>query len=169
MLEPRTIVPCLWFDSQAEEAAEFYVSIFPNSKIGQITRYGTAGQEVHGKPEGSVLTVAFELDGQVFTALNGGPIFRFNEAVSFQVFCETQDEVDHYWNRLSAGGDPAAQQCGWLKDRFGLSWQVVPKAVMRMISDSDSIKSQRAFAAMMQMKKLDIAALQRAFDGTSSP
>ena len=165
MLQSPKLIPCLWFDTQAEEAARFYVSVFPDSKIGQITRYGKAGQEVHGRPEGSVLTVALELAGQTFTALNGGPIFKFNEAVSFQIMCETQAEVDHYWNKLSAGGDPAAQQCGWLKDRFGLSWQVVPTAMMRMLGDPDTVKSQRAMAAMMQMKKLDIAALQRAFDG----
>jgi predicted 3-demethylubiquinone-9 3-methyltransferase (glyoxalase superfamily) len=165
MISKPTIIPCLWFDSQAEEAARFYASIFPNSKIGQITHYGKAGQEIHGRPEGSVLTVEFELEGQTFTALNGGPLFQFNEAVSFQIMCETQAEVDHYWNKLSAGGDPAAQQCGWLKDRFGLSWQVVPSAIMRMLSDPDTVKSQRAMAAMMQMKKLDIAALRRAFDG----
>jgi predicted 3-demethylubiquinone-9 3-methyltransferase (glyoxalase superfamily) len=165
MISRQKIVPCLWFDSQAEEAARFYASVFPNSKIGQITHYGKAGQEIHGRPEGSVLTVEFELDGQTFTALNGGPLFRFNEAVSFQIFCETQEEVDDYWDKLSAGGDPAAQQCGWLRDRFGLSWQVVPSAMMRMLSDPDAVKSQRAMAAMMQMQKLDIAALQRAFDG----
>lgn len=165
MLQQQKIVPCLWFDSEGEEAARFYVSIFPNSRIGKITHYGKAGQEVHGRPEGSVLTVEFELDGQTFTALNGGPIFRFNEAVSFQILCETQAEVDHYWNKLSAGGDPTSQQCGWLKDRFGLSWQVVPNAMIRMLSDPDTVKSQRAMAAMMNMKKLDIAELQRAFDG----
>lgn len=165
MLAQQKIIPCLWFDSEGEEAARFYVSVFPNSKIGRITRYGKAGQDVHGRPEGSVLTVEFELDGVPLTALNGGPLFRFNEAVSFQIMCETQAEVDHYWNKLSAGGDPAAQQCGWLKDRFGLSWQVVPRTLLRMISDPDTVKSQRAFAAMMNMKKLEITALQRAFDG----
>ena len=120
------IVPCLWFDNQAEEAAKYYVSIFKNSKIGAISRYGEAGREVHRRPPGSVMTVEFELDGQAFTGLNGGPLFKFNEAVSFQVNCATQAEVDYYWDKLTAGGDPKAQQCGWLKDRFGVSWQVVP-------------------------------------------
>ena len=120
------IAPCLWFDDQAEPAAKFYTGIFPNSKTVKITRYGKAGQEVHGGKPGSVLTVAFELDGQAFTALNGGPVFKFNEAISFQVICDTQEEVDYYWEKLSAGGEPKAQQCGWLKDRYGVSWQVVP-------------------------------------------
>ena len=159
------ITPCLWFDSQAEEAAQFYVGTFANSKITHIERYGEIGTEIHGGPAGSVMTVAFELDGQSFTALNGGPIFKFNEAISLQVDCESQDEVDFYWTRLSEGGDPAAQQCGWVKDKYGLSWQVVPRALLEMISDPDKAKSQRAFGAMMQMKKLDIAELKRAFEG----
>ncbi|MDH4612532.1 VOC family protein [Pseudomonas sp. BN102] len=161
----HTITPCLWFDDQAEAAANFYVGIFPNSKITLISRYGEAGKEVHGKEPGSVLTVGFELDGQSFTALNGGPVFTFNEAVSFQVNCETQDELDHYWDRLSAGGDDNAKQCGWLKDRYGLSWQVVPSVLMAMLTDPDTARSQRAFTALLQMKKLDIAALKKAFDG----
>ncbi|MDH4564083.1 VOC family protein [Pseudomonas sp. BN411] len=161
----HTIVPCLWFDDQAEAAANFYVGIFPNSKITTMSRYGEAGRDVHGREPGSVLTVDFELDGQRFTALNGGPIFKFNEAVSFQIHCDDQEELDYYWDRLSAGGDPNAQQCGWLKDRYGLSWQVVPIAMIKMLEDSLSAPSQRAFAAMMQMKKLDIAALKKAFDG----
>jgi predicted 3-demethylubiquinone-9 3-methyltransferase (glyoxalase superfamily) len=161
----QKITPCLWYDHQAEQAAEFYISIFKNSKIVHIARYGEAGKEFHGKPPGSVMTVAFELDGQPFTALNGGPLFKFNEAVSFQVFCQSQDEVDHYWNRLSAGGDPAAQQCGWLKDKFGVSWQVIPTALIDMLSDPDPAKSQRATLAMFQMKKFDIAALKRAYLG----
>ena len=159
------IVPCLWFDDQAEEAASFYTSIFSNSKIGTIARYGEAGHEIHGRPAGSVLTVAFELDGQPFTALNGGPVFRFNEAISFQVMCETQEEVDDYWEKLSAGGDEKAQQCGWLKDRFGVSWQVVPEVVTQLVNDPDSEKSQRAMQALLQMKKLDIAGLERAYAG----
>jgi predicted 3-demethylubiquinone-9 3-methyltransferase (glyoxalase superfamily) len=122
----RKIAPCLWFDDQAEQAAELYTRIFPNSGIGTITRYGEAGREIHGRPPGSVMTVAFTLDGQPFTALNGGPVFRFNEAISFQVMCDTQDEVDYYWEKLGEGGDPRARQCGWLKDRFSVSWQVVP-------------------------------------------
>ena len=157
--------PCLWFDSQAEEAARFYTGIFRNARIITITRYGKAGVEVHGQPAGSVMTVEFELDGQRFTGLNGGPYFKFNEAVSFEVHCENQEEIDYYWEKLGAGGDPKAQQCGWLKDRFGLSWQVVPTDWGSMLSDPDSESSQRAFSAMLKMKKLDIAALQRAYDG----
>jgi predicted 3-demethylubiquinone-9 3-methyltransferase (glyoxalase superfamily) len=159
------ITPCLWFDSQAEEAARFYTGIFKNSKITAISRYGEAGREIHGRPAGSVMTVAFELNGQSFTALNGGPVFKFNEAVSLQVECETQEDVEYFWQHLSAGGDPAAQQCGWLKDKFGLSWQVVPKLLPSLLSDPVHPGSQRAFNAMMEMKKLDIAALQRAFAG----
>ena len=161
----QKITPCLWFDDQAEQAARFYAAIFPNSKIGAVTRYTEVGQEFHGRAPGSVMTVAFELDGQPFTALNGGPVFRFNEAISFQVVCPTQDEVDSYWQRLSAGGDPAAQQCGWLKDQFGVSWQVVPAELIDMLRDPDTAKSQRATAAMLQMKKLDLAALRRAYGG----
>ena len=161
----NTIIPCLWFDNQAEEAAKFYTSIFKNSKIDKITRYSEAGKEFHGKEPGSVLTVAFELDGQSFTALNGGPIFKFNEAVSLQVHCQTQKEVDYYWDKLSAGGDKNAQQCGWLKDKYGLSWQIVPRILLDLIADHTSPKSQRAMSAMMEMKKLDIAELQRAYEG----
>jgi predicted 3-demethylubiquinone-9 3-methyltransferase (glyoxalase superfamily) len=157
------ISPCLWFDHQAEDAARFYTGLFKNSKIGAISRYGEAGKEIHRKPPGSVLTVAFELNGQSFTALNGGPVFKFNEAVSLQIECETQDEVDYYWEKLSAGGDPNAQQCGWLKDKFGLSWQVVPTALPKLLTDPDTAKSQRVFKAMLEMKKLDIAGLERAF------
>lgn len=159
------IVPCLWFDRQAEEAARFYIGIFPGGRITSVLRYPAVGQEVHGGEPGSVLTVSFELAGQAFTALNGGPVFKFNEAVSLMVMCDTQDEVDHYWKRLGEGGDPAAQQCGWLKDRYGVSWQVVPKGAEEMFASPDRKKSERAFAAMLQMKKLDIAALKRAFEG----
>jgi predicted 3-demethylubiquinone-9 3-methyltransferase (glyoxalase superfamily) len=159
------IAPCLWFDDQAEAAAKFYTGIFRNSKIVKITRYGNAGQEIHGGKPGSVLTVAFELHGQPFTALNGGPVFKFNEAISLQVFCDTQEEVDHYWEKLSAGGEPKAQQCGWLKDRYGVSWQVVPTAVIEMIGDPDQARADRAMAALLKMKKLDIAALKRAYAG----
>jgi predicted 3-demethylubiquinone-9 3-methyltransferase (glyoxalase superfamily) len=159
------IVPCLWFDSQAEEAARFYAGIFPDGRIGRISRYGEAGREIHGRPAGSVMTVEFELAGQAFTALNGGPHFTFNEAVSLQVMCDTQEEVDHFWDALGAGGDARAQQCGWLKDRFGLSWQVVPSAMAGMMATGEPAKVERAFMAMLQMKKLDIAALQRAYDG----
>ncbi|KDD70285.1 putative 3-demethylubiquinone-9 3-methyltransferase (glyoxalase superfamily) [Pseudomonas sp. BT76 TE3572] len=163
----QKLTPCLWFDDHAEEAAKFYCAIFDHSKITATTYYGKAGQEIHGRPEGSVMTVSFELDGQSFTGLNGGPVFTFNEAVSFQVNCDTQEEVDHFWGRLSAGGPAEAQQCGWLKDKFGVSWQIVPVALMDMMKDPDTAKSQRAMTAMLQMKKLDIAALQRAFDGES--
>jgi predicted 3-demethylubiquinone-9 3-methyltransferase (glyoxalase superfamily) len=161
----KKITPCLWFDGQAEEAASFYTEVFPNSKIGKVTRYGEAGREVHKKEPGSVLTVEFELDGQPFTALNGGPEFKFSEAISFQVSCETQKEVDFYWEKLSKGGDEAAQQCGWLKDRFGVSWQIVPTILPDLVGDPASEKSQRAMKAMMGMKKLDIAALERAYAG----
>lgn len=165
MPDIQTIAPCLWFDDQAEEAARFYTGIFDNSKIGTIARYPEEGREVHGKPAGSVMTVAFELDGRPFTALNGGPHFKFNEAVSFQVMCETQEEVDHYWEKLSEGGDETAQQCGWLKDKYGLSWQVVPRVLIEMVKDHESDESQRVMQAMLQMKKLDIDELQRAYAG----
>ena len=144
---------------------QFYTAIFRNSKIVSISRYGEAGHEVHGKPAGTVMVVAFELDGQAFTALNGGPMFTFNEAVSFQVDCETQAEVDYYWGKLSEGGDDTAQQCGWLKDKYGVSWQVVPRVLPEMIKDPASEKSQRAMKAMLQMKKIDIDALKRAYEG----
>lgn len=159
------ITPCLWFDHNAEEAAQFYIGIFPGSKITAVAHYGEAGHEQHGMQPGSVMTVAFDLAGQSFTALNGGPIFKFNEAVSLQIECETQEEIDHYWECLGAGGDPTCQQCGWLKDRFGLSWQVVPKILPELLSSSSEAAAQRTMAALMQMKKLDIAALQRAFLG----
>jgi len=159
------IAPCLWFDNQAEEAARFYTGIFKDSKIVAISRYGEAGQEIHGQKPGTVMTVAFELEGQSFTALNGGPVFKFNEAISLQITCESQEEVDHYWYKLSAGGDEKAQQCGWLKDRFGVSWQVVPKALIEMLLDTDKGKSQRTMTAMLKMKKLDIAELKRAYEG----
>jgi predicted 3-demethylubiquinone-9 3-methyltransferase (glyoxalase superfamily) len=159
------IVPCLWFAEEAEEAARFYIEVFKkNSRIKAITRYGSAGVEVHGRPPGSVMTVEFELDGQRFTALNGGPAFTFNEAVSFQIMCDTQTEIDYYWDRLTAGGDPKAQQCGWLKDRFGLSWQVVPKGMEEMLKDPESPGARSAFEAMLRMKKIDMDDLQRAYD-----
>jgi predicted 3-demethylubiquinone-9 3-methyltransferase (glyoxalase superfamily) len=162
MLATQRIAPCLWFDNQAEEAAAFYVSIFKNSKVLSVARYGKAGFEVHKKPAGSVMTVAFELDGQPFTALNGGPNFKFNEAVSLQIFCETQTEVDYYWEKLSKGGDPKAQQCGWLRDKYGLSWQVVPRMLPELLMDHESEKAQRAMEAMLHMKKIDIGDLERA-------
>ncbi len=161
----QKITPFLWFDDRAEEAAKFYTSIFRNSKIDNITRHSEVGQEIHGKPPGSLQTVTFELDGQKFTALNGGPMFKFNEAISFQVDCETQEEVDYYWDKLSEGGDEKAQQCGWLKDKYGASWQIVPRILVEMLSDHDSGKSQRAMAAMLQMKKIDINALRQAYAG----
>ena len=161
----QRITPCLWFDHQAEQAANFYTGVFPNSRITKVSRYGEVGREIHGRPAGSVMVVAFELDGQAFTALNGGPVFRFNEAISLQVRCENQDEVDHYWERLSEGGDETAQQCGWLKDQYGVSWQIVPAILPDLIGDPDSGPAQRAFAAMLGMKKLDIAALRRAHAG----
>ena len=160
----QKITPCLWFDDQAEEAAHFYTSIFGNSRIGAIRRYARTGQDVHGKAPGSVMTVAFELEGQPFIALNGGPAFRFNEAISFQVGCESQQEIDYYWEKLSAGGDAAAQQCGWLKDRYGVSWQIVPTILDELLGDSSPEGSERVMGALLQMKKLDLQALQRAYE-----
>jgi len=159
------ITACLWFDTQAEEAARFYTSVFPNSKVGSITRYGEAGREFHGREPGTALTVGFELDGHQFTALNGGPQFKFNEAISFQVMCETQADVDYFWEKLSAGGDPKAQQCAWLKDRFGVSWQIVPTVLMQLLSDPDAGRAGRAMQAMMGMKKIDIEGLRKAAAG----
>ncbi len=152
------ITPWLWFDTQGEEAAEFYTSIFPNSKIVEVTRYGPAGP----RPEGTVMTVAFVLDGQEYVALNGGPEFTFSEAISFQISCGSQEEVDEYWGKLTDGGEEGP--CGWLKDRYGLSWQVVPTALSELLADPDPGRSQRAIQAMMQMKKIDIAELRRAAD-----
>jgi predicted 3-demethylubiquinone-9 3-methyltransferase (glyoxalase superfamily) len=163
MLSMQKITPCLWFDDQAEEAAQFYTAIFRDARIVSITRYGEAGYEVHGKPAGTVMTVAFELEGQAFTALNGGPVFTFNEAISFQVYCETQEEVDYYWEKLSQGGDEKAQQCGWLKDKYGVSWQIVPTVLIEMLNDPDVAKSQKAMTAMLHMKKIDIETLKRAY------
>jgi predicted 3-demethylubiquinone-9 3-methyltransferase (glyoxalase superfamily) len=159
------ISPCLWFDTQAEEAARHYCSIFDDTRIIRISHYGDAGREIHGKPPGSVLTVEFELEGLPFTALNGGPRFRFNEAVSLQVTCDTQQQIDRYWNALTAGGDVGAQQCGWLKDRYGLSWQVVPNRIADLLDRSDPRRADRVMTALMAMKKLDIAVLQRAAQG----
>ena len=160
----QKISPCLWFDDQGEEAAKFYTSIFKDSKIGAVTRYGKAGYEIHGREEGTVMTVEFEIEGQKFLALNGGPIFKFNEAISFQVYCETQEEVDYYWEKLSEGGDEKAQQCGWLKDKYGVSWQIVPTVLIKMLKDKDSEKSQRVMKAMLQMHKLDISTLKKAYE-----
>jgi predicted 3-demethylubiquinone-9 3-methyltransferase (glyoxalase superfamily) len=157
------ITPCLWFDMQAEEAARFYVSIFKNAKIGRISRYGKEGVEIHGKAAGSVMTVEFEIEGQTFVALNGGPHFKFNEAVSLQVHCEKQKEVDYFWSKLAAGGEEGP--CGWLKDKYGLSWQVVPTVLPEMLMDADSEKVQRVTKAFLQMKKFDIGQLKQAFEG----
>jgi predicted 3-demethylubiquinone-9 3-methyltransferase (glyoxalase superfamily) len=160
----QKISPCLWFDDQGEEAAKFYTSIFKDSKIGDVTRYGKEGYEIHGREEGTIMTVEFEIEGQKFLVLNGGPIFKFNEAISFQVYCETQEEVDYYWEKLSEGGDEKAQQCGWLKDKYGVSWQIVPTILIKMLKDKDSEKSQRVMKAMLQMHKLDISTLKKAYD-----
>jgi len=153
----------LWFDNNAEEAVEFYVSIFKNSKIDNVTHYGKEGYDIHKKKEGTVMTIDFEIEGQKFMALNGGPIFRFNEAISFQIYCETQDEVDYYWDKLTEGGDKNAQVCGWLKDKFGVSWQVVPNVLVKMLQDKDSKKTENVMRVMLQMQKLDINALTKAY------
>jgi predicted 3-demethylubiquinone-9 3-methyltransferase (glyoxalase superfamily) len=156
------ITPCLWFDDQAEEAVNFYVSIFPHSQIKAMTRYGPAGAEAAGRPEGTVMTILFELDGQEFLALNGGPVFTFSPAISFMVNCRTQEEVDELWEKLSAGGE--IQPCGWLQDRYGMSWQIVPTVLGEMLQDKDAEKSERVMRAMLQMKKLDIGALEQAYE-----
>ena len=158
----QKITPFLWFDNQAEEAANFYTSIFKNSKVGTVTRYDEAGSKASGMPKGTAMTVPFQLEGQEFTALNGGPHFRFTEAISFVVSCETQEEVDYYWDRLSKGGDEKAQQCGWLKDKYGLSWQIVPTILIKLLQDKDAEKSKRVMQAMLQMKKIDIKSLKQA-------
>jgi predicted 3-demethylubiquinone-9 3-methyltransferase (glyoxalase superfamily) len=159
-IEPTKIMPCLWFDTQAEDAAKFYVSVFKNSKMGKLSRYVKEGQEIHGKEAGSVMTAEFEIEGVKFVALNGGPYFKFSEAVSFQVLCETQSEIDYFWNKFTAEGKEA--QCGWLKDKFGLSWQIIPNALPQMLMDENTEKAQRVMKAMLQMRKIDIDALKRA-------
>ena len=159
----KEITPCLWFDTEAEDAARFYCSVFKNSKIRTISYFPDEGQAVHGKPAGSVMAIEFELNGRGFSALNGGPQFKFDEAVSFQVPCANQEEVDYFWNALSKGGQEGP--CGWLKDKFGLSWQVVPTALFKMLTDPDPAKTKRVTAAFMQMKKFDIAALEMAYNG----
>jgi predicted 3-demethylubiquinone-9 3-methyltransferase (glyoxalase superfamily) len=161
----QKITPCLWFDTQAEEAAKFYVSLFRNSQLGQVTRYGDSGAQASGQAKGSVMTVSFQLDGQNFTALNGGPHFKFNEAISLMINCETQEEVDDLWERLSKGGQ--ILECGWVKDKYGLAWQVIPKGFLELISDKDPAKAERAMQAMLKMKKLDIRELKRAAEGQS--
>ena len=158
----QKLTPFLWFDDKAEEAVNFYVSIFKKSKIGSITRYGDEGAEVSGRPKGTVMTVTFQLEGQEFMALNGGPHFKFTEAISFLVNCKTQEEVDELWEKLSAGGEQG--QCGWLKDKYGLSWQIVPIILGKMLQDKNAEKSERVMKALLQMKKLDIKTLQQAYD-----
>jgi predicted 3-demethylubiquinone-9 3-methyltransferase (glyoxalase superfamily) len=157
----QRITPCLWFDNNAEEAAKFYVSIFPSSKIGTITRYGDAGAKASGRPKGTVMTVTFRLDGQEFMALNGGPIFSFSPAISFIVNCKTQKELDRFWNKLSAGGKEV--ECGWLTDKYGVSWQIVPAVLGKMMQSKDAKKTERVMSALLQMKKLDIDTLQQAY------
>jgi predicted 3-demethylubiquinone-9 3-methyltransferase (glyoxalase superfamily) len=159
----QKITPCLWFDTEAEEAAKFYVSIFKDSKICSVNRYCKAGNEVHGKPAGSVMAVEFEIEGQRFVGLNGGPQFKFDEAISFQIHCKDQTEIDYYWSRLVEGGKEVA--CGWLKDKFGLSWQVVPTELFEMLSSGDAGKAERVTAAFLKMKKFDVAKLRRAYEG----
>jgi predicted 3-demethylubiquinone-9 3-methyltransferase (glyoxalase superfamily) len=163
-LNIRKITPHLWFEDNAEEAAKFYTSIFKNSRILDITRYGESAAEVSGRPKGTVMTMTFELEGQQFTALNGGPIFKFSPAISFLISCETQQEVDDLWEKLSEGGGEQ-EQCGWLKDKFGVSWQIVPSILAEMIHDKDASKSERVIKAMLQMKKLDIQGLKKAYAG----
>lgn len=157
----QKIRPCLWFDSDAENAARFYVSVFKNSKLGKISRYGEEGVEIHGRPAGSVMTVEFELNGAPFLALNGGPHFKFSEAVSFEIDCKDQEEVDYYWNALAANGGSEGP-CGWLKDRFGLSWQVVPRRLFELMADPDKKKAGRVMNAMLKMKKIVVADLEKA-------
>lgn len=165
MASLQKIVPCLWFDTHAEDAARFYVSVFPHSRVTRITHYTAEGQTIHGHEPGSVLTVTFELAGCSLTALNGGPQFKFSEAISLQVLCDTQEEIDEYWAKLTAGGDPNAEQCGWLRDKFGLSWQIVPAKLADLIADTDLAKVGRTMNALLQMKKLDIARLEQAHAG----
>ena len=165
MISTQKIVPNLWFDKNAEEAVKYYTSIFKNSKIGKVTHYGKEGYETHKMPAGTVMTIEFQIEGQEFLALNGGPVFKFNEAVSFIIRCDTQDEIDSYWEKLTKGGDESAQVCGWLKDKFGVSWQVTPKVMPDLLSDSDPEKAGRVMNALMKMKKLDIVKLKKAYEG----
>jgi predicted 3-demethylubiquinone-9 3-methyltransferase (glyoxalase superfamily) len=160
----QKITPFLWFDDQAEDAAKFYTSIFKNSKVGKSTRYGEAAEKAAGRPAGSVMTVEFELEGQKFTALNGGPVFKFNESISFVVNCDTQEQVDYFWEKFSADGGQESQ-CGWLRDKFGVSWQVVPRVLIEMLQDKNSEKSERVMKAMLQMQKIDIKKLNAAYAG----
>lgn len=164
MATMQKITANLWFDREAGEAAKFYTSVFKNSKIGRTTYYGKEGYEIHGRPEGSVMTVEFDIEGQHFVALNGGPHFKFNEAVSFIVNCANQEEVDYYWEKLSDGGDPKAQMCGWLKDKYGLSWQIVPAVLTEMVTGNANEKSERVMKEVLKMKKPDIAVLEQAYN-----
>ena len=164
-IAPQKITPCLWFDTEAEDAAKFYCSVFKDSRITSISRYGNEGQDITGKEAGTVMVAAFEIDGQPFVALNGGPQFKFSEAISFQVPCKSQDEIDYYWSKLGEGGEEGP--CGWLKDKFGLSWQVVPTVLMEMLARGEPKKAERVTKAFMQMKKFDIAALERAYEGAA--
>jgi predicted 3-demethylubiquinone-9 3-methyltransferase (glyoxalase superfamily) len=159
----QKITPFLWFDSQAEQAAVFYTSVFENSRIKQINRYGNAGKDTHGREAGTVMTVEFELCGQAMVALNGGPLFKFNEAVSFAIACENQDEIDYFWSKLSEGGEES--RCGWLKDKYGLSWQVVPSVLPQLLSGADDAARDRVMDAVLKMKKFDLQKLQRAYEG----
>jgi predicted 3-demethylubiquinone-9 3-methyltransferase (glyoxalase superfamily) len=168
MAAVQKIAPFLWFDSEAEEAANYYVSIFRNSKIDSVSRYGEGGKETHKRPVGSAMVVEFTLEGQRFMALNGGPNFKFTEAVSFLISCKDQEEIDYYWDRLTQGSDPSSQVCGWLKDKYGLSWQVAPADFGRILGDPKDPGAQRAMAAMMQMKKIDIAKLEEARAGAKA-
>ncbi|EKD24139.1 MAG: 3-demethylubiquinone-9 3-methyltransferase [uncultured bacterium] len=160
----QKIVPCLWFDDKAEEAVNFYLSIFKEGKILNIDRYGAEGAQVSGKPEGSISTVEFELNGQRFLCLNGGPMFKLTPAISFAIYCKTQEEVDHYWEKLIEGGDEKAQQCGWLQDKYGVTWQVVPEILDEMLRDKDPKKAERVMHAMLPMIKIDIEALKKAYE-----
>jgi predicted 3-demethylubiquinone-9 3-methyltransferase (glyoxalase superfamily) len=160
----QKITPFLWFDNQAEEAVNFYTSIFKKSKIKSVTRYGEAGAEVSGRTKGTVMTVTFQLEGQEFVALNGGPIFKFTEAISFVVNCKSQQEVDYYWEKLTAGGDEKAQQCGWLKDKYGVSWQIVPTVLGEMLQDKDPKKSEKVMQTLLPMKKIDIRTIKQAYE-----
>ncbi|MBS1600260.1 MAG: VOC family protein [Bacteroidetes bacterium] len=164
MATTQKIIPHLWFDTQAEQAVNFYTSIFKKSKIIRTSRYGKEGQEIHKMPEGTVMSIEFELAGQRYTAINGGPLFTFNESVSFMVSCKDQKEIDYYWEKLTAGGDKNSQQCGWLKDKYGLSWQIIPAILSKLVADKDPRKSQRVMKEIMKMKKIDLKKLKNAFD-----
>ena len=163
MQKVQKITPFLWFDHHAEEAVNFYVSVFKNSRVGSVARYDDEGAAVSGRPKGSVMTISFQIEGQDFTALNGGPVFKFSPAISFAVNCDTQAEVDDLWEKLSAGG--VTEQCGWLKDKYGVSWQIVPTVLPEMLQDEDTARAKRVMHAMLQMTKLEIPALKRAYEG----